>query len=249
MRATSGHNMEQSRRQLGSVIPRKSSKSHHRRFDGGHRNRRQHHDDFAIPRSKYDFMTWQEREDEVKKVHSGLVQRRLFDADACAEIEEKIDEVVQMAKAGKFRKNTVDVAPLRQKYFFGEGYTYGSQMRRKGPGMEKLYPKGENGVDEIPDWIHDLVVKPLVAADLIPEGFVNSAVINDYQPGGCIVSHVDPPHIFERPIVTVSFMSDSALSFGCRFEFRPIRVSEPVLSLPLPRGCVTLIRYLKHVDI
>ena len=62
--------------------------------------------------------------------------------------------------------------------------------------MERLYPPGE--VDEIPKWIHNLVVKPLVKAGIIEDGFVNSAVINDYQPGGCIVSHIDPKQIFNR---------------------------------------------------
>ena len=131
-------------------------------------------------------------------------------------------------------------APLRNKYFFGEGYTYGSQLTKRGPGNERLYSKGE--VDEIPNWIYKLVIQPLCEAKVIPEGFVNSAVINDYKPGGCIVSHIDPPHIFERPICTVSFFSESALSFGCKFTFKPIRVSKPVLTLPLLRGCVTLLR-------
>ena len=82
------------------------------------------------------------------------------------------------------------------RYFFGEGYIYGSQMKKRGPGNERLYPKGE--VDPIPDWIFELIVDPLVKAGIIPEGFVNSAVINDYLPGGCIVSHIDPPQIFDR---------------------------------------------------
>lgn len=50
----------------------------------------------------------------------------------------------------------------------------------------------------------------------MPLGWINSAVVNDYQPGGCIVSHIDPPHLFSRPIVTASFFSDSKLSFGCK---------------------------------
>jgi alkylated DNA repair protein alkB family protein 5 len=62
--------------------------------------------------------------------------------------------------------------------------------------MERLYPPGE--VDPIPDWVDKLVIKPLVEANVVPEGFINSAVINDYQPGGCIVSHIDPIHIFDR---------------------------------------------------
>ncbi|XP_029652273.1 RNA demethylase ALKBH5-like [Octopus sinensis] len=179
------------------------------------------------------------REAELRHIHSGIKQRRLFNACQCEGIESKIDEVVSLGKKGYYRDHTIDRAPLRIKYFFGEGYTYGSQLHRRGPGMERLYPKGE--VDDIPDWIHELVIKPLREAGVVPDGFINSAVINDYLPGGCIVSHVDPPHIFDRPIVSVSFFSDSTLCFGCKFSFKPIRVSEPVLSLPVDRGCVTIL--------
>lgn len=181
-----------------------------------------------------------EKERELRKIHAGIEQLRMFDKEQCLEIEDKIDLVVKCGDKGGFKEHTVDRAPLRNKYFFGEGYTYGSQLERKGPGMERLYPKGE--VDEIPTWIYDLVIKPLENSKVIPEGFINSAVINDYMPGGCIVSHVDPIHIFDRPIVSVSFFSDSCLCFGCRFSFRPIRTSEPVLCLPVKRGSVTMIR-------
>ncbi|XP_064870438.1 RNA demethylase ALKBH5-like [Oncorhynchus nerka] len=167
-------------------------------------------------------------EDEVEPVES-----REQDCDV---IEGKINEVVANGERG-FTGNTP--SPLRNKYFFGEGYTYGAQLEKRGPGQERLYPKGE--VDDIPTWVHDLVITKLVASGVVPEGFVNSAVINDYQPGGCIVSHVDPLHIFARPIVSVSFFSDSALCFGCRFQFKPIRVSEPVLELPVRRGSVTVL--------
>ncbi|XP_010123490.1 PREDICTED: RNA demethylase ALKBH5-like, partial [Chlamydotis macqueenii] len=161
----------------------------------------------------------QKEEEEARKVKSGIRQLRLFSAEECAKIEARIEDVVSRAEKGLYKEHTVDRAPLRNKYFFGEGYTYGSQLQRRGPGQERLYPRGEE--------------------DAI--GFVNSAVINDYQPGGCIVSHVDPIHIFERPIVSVSFFSDSALCFGCKFQFKPIRVSEPVLFLPVKRGSVTVL--------
>lgn len=91
----------------------------------------------------------------LRKLHEGIQQRRLFSDDESKEIESKIEEVVAIGEKGLYKKYTVDRAPLRNKYFFGEGYTYGSQMLRKGPGMEKLYPRGE--VDEIPAWVHDLV--------------------------------------------------------------------------------------------
>lgn len=93
--------------------------------------------------------------DTLRKLHEGIQQRRLFSDEESKEIESKIEEVVSFGEKGLYKKHTVDRAPLRNKYFFGEGYTYGSQMLRKGPGMEKLYPRGE--VDEIPDWVHDLV--------------------------------------------------------------------------------------------
>ncbi|KAL3066722.1 RNA demethylase ALKBH5 [Gymnodraco acuticeps] len=178
-------------------------------------------------------------EQEASRVKSSILQESIFSPEECALIEEKIDDVVTRGEAGLYREHTVDRAPLRNKYFFGEGYTYGSQLEKRGPGQEKLYRKGE--VDEIPSWVHDLVIKRLVSRGVVPEGFVNSAVINDYQPGGCIVSHVDPQHIFARPIVSVSFFSDSALCFGCRFQFKPIRVSEPVFVLPVRRGSVTVL--------
>lgn len=113
-------------------------------------------------------------------------------------------------------------------------------MLKKGPGMERLYPR--NDIEPIPLWLEELVIKPLVRNKIVPENFINSAVINDYQPGGCIVSHIDPPHIFARPIVSLSLISDGVLSFGCKFLFKPIRVSEPIFCLPLPRGVVTLLR-------
>ncbi|XP_077979842.1 RNA demethylase ALKBH5-like [Glandiceps talaboti] len=217
----------------------------HRKSDSKKRSYKEDHDEaekrhhMSYSKQYYSRRRPVSREEELKLVHSGIKQRRLFTSEECDVIERKIDEVVAEADGGAYKRYTVDRAPLRNKYFFGEGYTYGAQLTKRGPGQERLYAKGE--VDEIPDWVNELVIKKLVESNVIEEGFVNSAVINDYQPGGCIVSHVDPIHIFARPIVSVSFLSDSALCFGCKFTFKPIRVSNPVLSLPISRGCVTLL--------
>ena len=218
----------------------KNRNSDHRKRMYSDNNRDFYSADNDPPKSRYDGETVTRREEELRKIHMGIKQRRLFTHEMCKKIEAKIEEVIETGDNDIYKKCTVDRAPLRNKYFFGEGYTYGTQMARKGPGMERLYPKGQ--VDEIPDWIFKVVVQPLVDNKIIPDGFVNSAVINVYQPGGCIVSHIDPPHIFDRPIVSVSLLSDSALCFGCKFSFKPIRVSKPVLNLPVPRGCVTLLR-------
>lgn len=218
--------------------PHHRSEDKHRRRDSDDKHRRYGSETRHSSRySKHDDLS---RQEELRKLHAGIQQRRLFSSEDCKVIEEKIESVVRLANKGAYKPHTVDRAPLRNKYFFGEGYTYGSQLAKKGPGMEKLYPKG--GVDDIPDWINELVAKPIYDAKIIPVGFFNSAVINDYLPGGCIVSHIDPPHIFDRPIVSVSFFSDCVLCFGCRFSFRPIRVSKPVLCLPVRKGHVTLIR-------
>ena len=226
------------RQKLKSPHHHHDDRSHKRRNSDdkhGYRNGHTTHSNH----NKIELYEDEDRQDELRKVHAGIVQRRLFSEDECIKIEDKINEVVNIANKGIYKDHTVDRAPLRNKYFFGEGYTYGSQLVKKGPGMERLYAKGE--VDDIPKWIHKMIIQPLYDKKLVPDGFINSAVINDYLPGGCIVSHIDPPHIFDRPIITVSFFSDSALSFGCKFSFRPIRVSRPVLALPVRRGYATSI--------
>ena len=184
---------------------------------------------------------------EKDRILSDIEQYKFFRQEEIADIEDKINDVVRKADKGCFKSRTVDRAPLRVKYFFGEGYTYGKQMSGRGPGQEKLFPKGE--IDEIPQWVKTLVIKPLVKHGIVPKDFVDSVVINDYQQGGCIVSHVDPLHIFERPIISVSFFSKSALSFGCKFSFNPIRTTDPIVSIPLDIGCVTLLRLVFTVTI
>ncbi|CAH2252612.1 RNA demethylase ALKBH5 [Pelobates cultripes] len=53
--------------------------------------------------------------------------------------------------------------------------------------------------------------------------------------------HKDPIHIFERPIMFMSFFSNSALCFSCKFQFKPILVSDPMLLLPVHQGSVTML--------
>ena len=179
----------------------------------------------------------------LQQIHEGIKQiRGFFDDSMCRKIEKKIDQIAEKAKCGLYKQKTYDKAPLRNKYFFGEGYTYGKQMEQKGPGQERLHKKGD--VDEIPNWIKKHIIQKIYDKKIVPEGWINSAVINEYFPGGCIVSHIDPIHIFDRPILSISFNSKSFLSFGCKFSFNPIRTTEPVLALPLDRGCLTSIRYL-----
>ena len=155
-----------------------------------------------------------ERDKARRKVLDSVDTKQMFDETETAIIEWNIDNIVKDARLGKYKRFTVDKAPLRTKYFFGEGYTYGGQLQERGAGNEKLYPRGE--VDPIPEWMKELVIRPVEESGLVRSGWINSAVVNDYLPGGCIVSHIDPPHLFSRPIITVSFFSNSYLSFGCK---------------------------------
>ena len=166
--------------------------------------------------------------DVRRKVLDSVDTRQLFDETETAIIEWNIDQIVKEARRGKYKRFTVDKAPLRTKYFFGEGYTYGGQLQERGAGNEKLYPRGE--VDPIPHWIRDLVILPLEEAGVVRAGWINSAVVNDYLPGGCIVSHIDPPQLFSRPIITVSFFSDSYLSFGCKVSYDHIHTTPHLTS-------------------
>jgi alkylated DNA repair protein alkB family protein 5 len=49
------------------------------------------------------------------KIWSTVRVRRLFDSDAAARIEAKIDEVIRRANKGLMKPATVDWAPLRNK--------------------------------------------------------------------------------------------------------------------------------------
>jgi len=149
----------------------------------------------------------------------------------CDEIEQWIDATVRQADYGLFYgERTVDRTAKRGKYFFGHGYTYGRGMR----GQEELLPTG--AVDPIPDWMWQLLVKPLEARGVVPRGWIDSAVMNDYREGSSIVGHVDPPRLFSRPILTASFFCPARLVFGA--SFGPERLTAPVHMQPLRRGTI-----------
>lgn len=50
----------------------------------------------------------------------GIKQKVIFSEEECKEIERCIDEIGENAKRGMYKTHTVDTAPLRNKYFFGE---------------------------------------------------------------------------------------------------------------------------------
>ena len=51
---------------------------------------------------------------------AGIKQKKLFTSAECDEIEKCIDDVVKNGDRNAYKEHTVDRAPLRVKYFFGE---------------------------------------------------------------------------------------------------------------------------------
>jgi len=170
----------------------------------------------------------------------------LFSPGECEELEMLIDKVTVDAERGLFKEHTVDLTPMRNKYFFGFAYTYGAQKDFAGArGIEAIWPPEDTS--PIPAWIQEKVISRLEARKVVPKGWINSATINDYAPGGCIVSHIDPPHLFDRPIISVSFFSDCNLVFGTTFSFpkeagNNIEASTPVLVHSCLRGNGTVLK-------
>jgi len=152
----------------------------------------------------------------------------------CSQIEAWIDDTVAKGSSGQLAgEHTVDETPFRSKYFFGFGYSYGRGMR----GKEELLPPGS--VCDVPEWVYWLLVRPLEDCGIVPPGWVDSVVMNDYRAGSSIVAHVDPPRLFARPIVTVSFFHPARLVFGASFD--PERTTPPAYVQELSRGSVLLL--------
>ncbi|CAE8622872.1 unnamed protein product [Polarella glacialis] len=190
---------------------------------------------------------------EYQRTRESLKSFRLFDAEGCVKVEELINQVVIDAQRGLFKEKTVDLTPMRNKYFFGFAYTYGAQREHPGArGIEAVWPPSET--DPIPLWIRELLIEPLEKRGVVPKGWINSATINDYSPGGCIVSHIDPPHLFDRPIIGVNFFSDCNLVFGTSFSFpkealQEISCSTPVYVHPCQQGYVSVLKGYSANDI
>lgn len=168
----------------------------------------------------------------------------LFTPAECEKFEELIEKVASDAERGLFKPHSVDLTPFRNKYFFGHAYTYGAQRDYPGArGVEAVWPPED--VSEIPGWIRELVISKLEAKRVVPKGWLNSATINDYSPGGFIVSHIDPQHLFDRPIISISFFSDCNLVFGAKFgnpDAGPGDATVPLLVHRCQRGCATVMK-------
>jgi len=181
------------------------------------------------PAPDSEVLSEEERADKIAQ--SLRFYEGLYSEAECQQIEGFVDATAERAASGKFSGDrTVNPTPKRTKYFFGCGYTYGAGNK----GKEELLPLGQ--VDPIPAWVQHFVILPLVQRGVVPQGWIDSVVMNDYQAGGSIVAHVDPLRLFERPILSTSFFCPARLVFGASFD--PERKQAPVYMQPLTRGSV-----------
>lgn len=172
---------------------------------------------------------------------AGITTHHIWSEEEVSSIERDINGIKVLADSGKLKSGTVDRTPLRSKFFFGFGYTYGAQI--SGKGKEELLPP--EMVDPIPDWIHKKLIARMEQKGVVEKGWINSAVVNDYQPGGMIVSHIDPKQLFARPIFIATFFADGRLVFGVNFVFAgrkysPEQSSPPKFTAHMPRGALTV---------
>mmetsp|Transcript_5613 Transcript_5613/g.9367 ORF Transcript_5613/g.9367 Transcript_5613/m.9367 type:complete len:554 (-) Transcript_5613:147-1808(-) len=185
-----------------------------------------------------------ELSEEYRLTHESLQSLPLFTSTECEELEALIEKVVIDAQRGLFKPHSVDLTPMRNKYFFGFAYTYGAQKEHPGAhGVEAVWPPEDTS--PIPAWIHEKIISKLEARRVVPKGWINSATINDYAPGGCIVSHIDPPWLFDRPIIGLNLFSDCNLVFGTKFSFpheADIETTTPVLVHRSLRGHATVMK-------
>eukprot|EP00931_Biecheleriopsis_adriatica_P086602 TRINITY_DN61233_c0_g1_i1.p1 TRINITY_DN61233_c0_g1~~TRINITY_DN61233_c0_g1_i1.p1 ORF type:complete len:739 (+),score=156.26 TRINITY_DN61233_c0_g1_i1:57-2273(+) len=183
---------------------------------------------------------------EYERTRESLKSFQLLDESTCTQVEELIDQVVVDAEKGLLKEKSVDLTAMRNKYFFGFAYTYGAQREHPGAkGIEAVWPPSET--EPVPQWIKEMLIVPLEKRGIVPKGWINSATINDYAAGGCIVSHIDPPHLFDRPIIGVNFFSDCNLVFGTSFSFPKeavagISCSTPIYVHACQRGHVNILK-------
>ncbi|KAK9835504.1 hypothetical protein WJX74_001865 [Apatococcus lobatus] len=140
------------------------------------------------------------------------VYQNMMTAPELAAIE---DQVLQMHENRDLLPETaVDLTGQRVsgrvKYMFGARYcNYGAAQE----------PQVCWDVPPIPDWLQEVARKlDEKLPGLLPSPrLVNMAVVNMYERAGAkLLPHIDSLDLFQRPIISLRLLSDSAVSFGAK---------------------------------
>jgi len=165
----------------------------------------------------------------------------LFTDEELSRLEEEVKVLVGESEEGtlppeSFESAYVGTHRRRTKMFFGYRYLWTAEQLERP--SSKIAAGVRADVPPVPPFVQHGVVRPLVAAGVLPENFVNSCAVNIYHDGSeGIASHFDDSSRFNRPIVTLRLFSDSRLSFGGRL----LGCCNSEFVVPMPRGCVTVL--------
>ncbi|KAI0494104.1 hypothetical protein KFK09_024235 [Dendrobium nobile] len=85
------------------------------------------------------------------------------------------------------------------------------------------------------------MIKRLIISHILPINCVHdSCIINIYEPGDCILPHIDS-HDFVRSFSIVSFLSECNIMFGHKLEIVGLGEFIGSSSIPLPVGSVLVL--------
>eukprot|EP00887_Chlorella_sp_A99_P005933 scaffold29.g5933.t1 len=124
----------------------------------------------------------------------------------------------------------------RTKYFFGARYSWTREQLAQ-PNA-RIAGGVRVDVPPLPRCLRELAEAPLVAAGLVPPGFVDSIACNMYHDGSeGLQSHFDDAARFSQPIFSLRLFSDCRLSFGTQLYGS----TNGAFCIPLPHGAVLVL--------
>lgn len=166
----------------------------------------------------------------------------VFTAAEVAAIEAACDGLDAHASDGLLpdscfhRTSTKGGMAKRTKYFFGARYSWTREQLAQ-PNA-RIAGGVRVDVPPLPRCLRELAEAPLVAAGLVPPGFVDSIACNMYHDGSeGLQSHFDDAARFSQPIFSLRLFSDCRLSFGTQLYGS----TNGAFCIPLPHGAVLVL--------
>ena len=156
-------------------------------------------------------------------------------------LEDHCEETEEAMKRGEFLEDTAQASYgaanslKRTKFFFGSRYMWTAcQLAERQSGIAAGV---RTDVSPTPHWMTSGIVDPLVSAEVIEPGFINSIAMNIYHDGTeGLAQHFDDATRFHQPVYTVKLGSDSRLSFGSQFY----GFCNGAFCCPCPRGAICI---------
>ncbi|KAJ6840479.1 RNA demethylase ALKBH5 [Iris pallida] len=161
-----------------------------------------------------------------------------------AEQRRIVDAVYELQEKGRKKELGEYTYSEPQKWIRGKGrvtiqfgccYNYALDEDGNPPGILRNVAS-----DPIPS-LFKVIIRRLVRWHVLPPSCVpDSCIVNIYEPGDCIPSHIDS-HDFVRPFCTVSFLSECNILFGSNLKSTGPGEFSGSIAIPLPVGSVLVL--------